>query len=398
MTVAAALDGQDEVRDADRRVVQDALDQLLSRYPPSSTPPSEFLGARYDAGLAWLHFEPGLGGLGVPAALQPLVNETLAEAGAPDPNPNYVGVHQAATAIHNFAHDELKHLWLRPAFANEEFWCQLFSEPGAGSDVAALSTTATRDGDDWRVNGQKVWTSLAHVASWALLLARTDPDVPKHLGLTLFVVDMRDPGVDVRPLRTMDGMRHFNEVFLTNVRVLDDHRLGDVGDGWRLSQHLLSTEREGVTDHESLVPWLLRVWRDRPSDQLDAVLRDRVMTAYVANEVARLLTLRARQSQGREGAGSFAPVVKLARNTTDQRIANLAVDLLGPAGMTGGDYDWHERGEAPNDQMRFLRSRSFTIGGGTAQIMRNLIAERLLALPREPSLDRGVPWSSLKRS
>ena len=126
-----------------------------------------------------------------------------------------------------------------------------------------MRTAAVRDGDEWVVNGQKVWTSLAHVARWAILLARTDPDVPKHRGLTLFVVDMEDAGVDVRPLRTMDGMRHFNEVFLTDVRVPDAHRLGDVGEGWRLSQYLLSTEREGITEHESLVPWLLQVWRTR---------------------------------------------------------------------------------------------------------------------------------------
>ena len=142
--------------------------------------------------------------------------------------------------------------WLRPAFTNEEYWCQLFSEPGAGSDLAGLSTAAVQDDDGWVVSGQKVWTSFAHMARWGILLTRTDPDVPKHRGLTFFVVDMHADGVDVRPLRTIDGGRHFNEVFLTEVRIPDLYRLGDVGQGWSVSQHMLSTEREGITEHESL--------------------------------------------------------------------------------------------------------------------------------------------------
>ncbi len=382
-----------------RETVRAALASLLADHPPGSTPPAEFLGARYDAGLAWVHFEPGFGGLGLPAGWQPFVNRVLEEAGAPDPNPNYVGVHQAATAVHAFASDELKHRWLRPAFTNEEYWCQLFSEPGAGSDVAGLSTAAVRDGDEWVVNGQKVWTSLAHLARWAILLARTDADVPKHRGLTLFVVAMDDAGIDVRPLRTMDGMRHFNEVFLTNVRVPDAYRLGDAGEGWRHSQYLLSSEREGVTDHESLMPWLLQVWRARGAGGTTAaVYRDRVASAYVANEVSRLLTLRARHAQGRDGADAFAPVMKLVRNTVDQQIANLVIDLLGADGTLGGEYEWQARGESPNDQMRVLRSRAFTIGGGTAQIMRNLIGERILGLPGEPRLDKDVPWKAVPRS
>jgi alkylation response protein AidB-like acyl-CoA dehydrogenase len=209
---------------------------------------------------------------------------------------------------------------------------------------------------------------------------------------------MHAAGVDVRPLRTMDGMRHFNEVFLTDVRVPDAHRLGDEGEGWRLSQSLLSTEREGVTDHESLLPWLLQVWRDRGgAGATHAVQRDRVASAYVANEVSRMLTLRARHAQGRDGADAFAPVMKLVRNTVDQQIANLVIDLLGPDGMLGGGYEWEARGESANDQMRFLRSRAFTIGGGTAQIMRNLIGERILGLPGEPRADKDVAWNAVPR-
>jgi alkylation response protein AidB-like acyl-CoA dehydrogenase len=379
--------------------VHQALQKLLTDYPPASSSPVEFLGARYDAGLAWVHFDSGFGGLGVPASLQLVVNRTLDAAGAPDPNANYVGVHQAAAAIHAFALDELKPRWLRAAFTNQEYWCQLFSEPGAGSDLAGLSTAAFRDGDEWVVNGQKVWTSFAHMARWGILLARTDPGVAKHRGLTFFVVDMHAGGIDVRPLRTIDGGRHFNEVFLTDVRVPDQHRLGEVGQGWMVSQHLLSTEREGITEHESLTPWLLDGWASRRHlGNLEAAYRDRVLAAYVANEVCQLLVLRAKQAQGHGGPDAFAPVVKLARNTADQQIANLLMDLLGPQGTVGGDYEWQVRGDAPNAQMRFLRSRAFTIGGGTAQIMRNLIGERLLGLAGDPRVDKGLPWNQVRRN
>jgi alkylation response protein AidB-like acyl-CoA dehydrogenase len=385
--------------DTARQTVERALEGLLVEHHPSSTEPAEFLAARYDAGLAWVHFDPGFGGLGLAAGLQTLVTEALEAEGAPSPNANYVGVHQAAAAVHRFATDDLKRRWLRPAFTNEEFWCQLFSEPGAGSDLAGLSTSAVLDGEEWVVNGQKVWTSLAHVARWAILLARTNPELPKHRGLTFFVVDMHSDGVDVRPLRTIDGARPFNEVFLTDVRIPESHRLGDVGQGWGVSVFLLSTEREGITEHESLIPGLLEMWRRlRPDGPTASVYRDRVVSAYVANEVSRLLALRAKDAQGHEGPDAFAPVVKLARNEVDQEIADLLVDLHGSQGMLGGDYDWQERGDAPGEEMRYLRSRAFTIGGGTAQIMRNLIGERILGLPGEQRVDKGVPWAETRRS
>jgi alkylation response protein AidB-like acyl-CoA dehydrogenase len=379
--------------------VERALATLLDEQPAASSSPAEFLGARYDAGLAWVHFAPGFGGLGLPAGLQPLVTATLDAAGAPRPTANYVGVHQGAAAVHMFAPDDLKRRWLRPAFTNEEFWCQLFSEPGAGSDLAGLSTSAVRDGDDWVVNGQKVWTSFADVARWGILLARSDPDVPKHRGLTFFVVDMHAPGVDVRPLRTIDGGRHFNEVFLTDVRVPDRHRLGDVGQGWAVAMHLLGAEREGVTDNESPLPWLLETWQQRRlQPMVDRVHRDHVASAYVVNEVSRLLALRAKHAPRREGPDALAPLVKLSRNLVDQETANLVVDLLGADGGLGGDYGWEARGAAPNSQMRFLWTREATIGGGSVQILRNVIAERLLGLPGDVRVDKDPPWREVPRS
>jgi alkylation response protein AidB-like acyl-CoA dehydrogenase len=384
---------------ADLELVKRAVDRLLTEHPPPTSTPTEFLGARYDAGLAWVHFEPGFGGLGLPSTLQPMVTEMLDAAGSPRPTANFVGVHQGAAAIHAFASDELKRRWLRPAFTNEEFWCQLFSEPGAGSDLAGLSTAAVRDGDSWVVNGQKVWTSFAHRARWGILLARTDPDAPKHRGLTFFVVDMNAGGVDVRPLRTMDGARHFNEVFLTDVDVPDRYRLGDVGQGWGVSMHLLGAEREGVSGNESPLSWLLEVWEQRaPSLTDDGVTRDRVAATYVVDEVSRLLALRAKGAQEQVGGDGIAPLVKLSRNLADQQTGNLVVDLLGPDGALGGEYDWEERGDAPNDQMRFLWTREATIGGGTVQILRNVIGERLLGLPGDVRVDKDIPWKQIPRS
>ncbi len=184
-------------------------------------PDSSSCGARYDAGLAWVMFPSGLGGLGAPRELQPVVDAAFAAAHAPDNDPRRIGIGlgMAAPTVLRHGTDEQRRRWLRPLWTGEEVWCQLFSEPGAGSDLAGLATRAVRqDGDgDWVVNGQKVWTSMAHEASWAILVARTDPSVPKHQGMTYFVLDMHAPGVEVRPLRQITGEAEFNEVFFTDV-------------------------------------------------------------------------------------------------------------------------------------------------------------------------------------
>jgi len=207
---------------------------FLAAHDPATTDRLEFLRARYDAGLAWVSFPEGHGGLGLPRALQPEVDRLFDKAGAPDNNrrANGIGLGMAAPTILAFGTEEQKRRFLKPLWTGEEVWCQLFSEPGAGSDLAAVATRAVRDGEDWVVNGQKVWTSGAHHARFAILLARTDPDVPKHRGLTYFLCDMTVPGVDVRPLRQITGEAEFNEVFLTDVRIPDGQRLGAEGQGW----------------------------------------------------------------------------------------------------------------------------------------------------------------------
>ncbi len=205
---------------ADERRVSDLVDELLAAFPPKTTDPKEFLGQQFDRGLAWVHFPEGNGGLGLNPKLQKLINERVYAAGAPNPMyRNPIGHGMCGPTVVAWGSEEQKQRYLRPLFTGEEIWCQLFSEPGSGSDFAGLSSTGVQDGDEWIVNGQKVWTTLAHLSRWGLLVVRTDPNAVKHAGLTAFVVDMQDPTVEIRPLRQMTGEAEFNEVFFSDTRI-----------------------------------------------------------------------------------------------------------------------------------------------------------------------------------
>jgi alkylation response protein AidB-like acyl-CoA dehydrogenase len=308
--------------------------------------------------------------------------------------------------------DEQQQRFLRPAFACEEIWCQLFSEPGAGSDLAALSTRAVRDGDEWILNGQKVWTTLAHVADWAMILARTDPEQPKHKGLTYFLVDMHQPGIEVRPLRQLTGEAEFNEVYLTDARTSDALRVGEVGEGWSVALTTLMNERTAF-GHLAKAPrgsgvsaQLMRLAARHAGD--DAV-RDDVARAWIANEVVRLTTLRAQEMRERGTPGPEGAVIKLAYTTTTQSSWELCVDLLAEEGLLIDNYDMVRPtlmgGSALNDDgsdadvaKAFLTVRGSTIGGGTTDIGKNVLAERVLGLPPEPRVDKTLPWSKVPRS
>ncbi|WP_344442670.1 acyl-CoA dehydrogenase family protein [Kitasatospora nipponensis] len=368
----------------------------------------DFLRARFDAGLAWVHFPVGLGGLGAPRALQAVVDAELAAAGAPDNDPRRIGIGlgMAAPTILRYGTSEQQRRWLRPLWTGEEVWCQLFSEPGAGSDLAALATRALPGTDGvWTVDGQKVWTSSAHTARWAILVARTDPAVPKHRGITYFVCDMTDPGVEVRPLRQITGEAEFNEVFLTGVRIPDTDRLGAVGEGWQVAQTTLNNERVSIggqaTPREGgLIGIVARTWRTHP-ELRTAELHQRLLRHWVDAEVLRLTGERLRQQlaagqPGPEGAGGKLAFARLA-----QELTGFEVELLGEAGL--GYDDWtmvrpelvdftgREAG------YRYLRAKGNSIEGGTSEILRNIIAERVLGLPPEPRTDKDVPWKELAR-
>lgn len=391
--------------DADelRRRVRD----LLAGHPPDTTPRPDFLRARFDAGLAWVHFPAGLGGLDAPRAEQSIVDAELAAAGAPDNDPRRIGIGlgMAAPTILQFGTAEQQARFLRPLWTGEETWCQLFSEPGAGSDLAALATRAVRDGDGWVVTGQKVWTSSAHTARWAILLARTDPDVPKHRGMTYFVCDMTDPGVEVRPLRQLTGEAEFNEVFLEGVRIPDTQRLGEIGDGWRVAQATLMNERVAIGGTAApreggMLGIVARTWRDRPELRTPE-LHDRLLRLWTEGEAVRLAGIRLRQQLAAGKPGPEGSAMKLAFAQHAQALSALEVELLGEEGLRYDD--WTMRRPETVDfngreaGYRYLRAKGNSIEGGTSEVLRNIIAERVLGLPAEPRTDKDAAWKDLPR-
>jgi alkylation response protein AidB-like acyl-CoA dehydrogenase len=342
-----------------------------------------------------------------------VVNEVLNAYRVPRPS-NIIGIGMGGPTVIAWGSDAVKHRFLRGIATNEEIWCQLFSEPGAGSDVGGLATRAERDGDEWVVNGQKVWTSVAHVASYGMLLARTDPDQPKHRGLSYFIVDMRSPGVEVRPLRQLTGDAEFNEVFFQNVRLPDAWRLGPVGDGWRVAITTLMNERVSLSGSGSVAGDTIGgsgiqrlIERHRPVDE--PLFRQRLAGAYIENRVIALNNQRAadRRRSGAE-AGPEGSITKLQNALFNQRLQKLAVDLEGAdgvawegRGLTGeGTLSWvpFAQDDSRSVARGFLRAQANTIEGGTSDIMRNILGERVLGLPKEPDPWRDVPWKDVPRS
>jgi alkylation response protein AidB-like acyl-CoA dehydrogenase len=367
----------------------------------------EFLRARFDAGLAWVHYPAGLGGQQLPRALQQVVDAEFAAAGAPSNRPerNGIGLGMAAPTILAFGTGEQQRRWLRPLWTGEDIWCQLFSEPAAGSDVANVATRAVRDGDRWVADGQKVWTSSAHEASRGLLLARTDPDVPKHQGLSYFCLDMTGQGVDVRPLRQLTGEAEFNEVFLTGAVIPDADRIGAVGQGWQVAMATLMNERVALGGwamprEGGIIGLAARAWRDHPERRTPG-LHDRLLRLWADAEVARLASERLRQQLEAGQPGPEGSAAKLVFARLNQDIADLDLELSGADGLRYGDWTMR-RPQGPDflgrdAGYRYLRSKGNSIEGGTSEILRNIIAERVLQLPPEIRLDKTKPWKDLPR-
>ena len=380
---------------------------LLAATDPATTDRLDFLRARFDAGLAWVHFPEGLGGLGLPRAFQSYADQLLEAANAPENDPRRIGIGlgMAAPTILAFGTDEQKQRFLKPLWTGEEVWCQLFSEPGAGSDLAAVSTRAVRDGDSWVVNGQKVWTSAAHKARFAILLVRTDPNVSKHAGLSYFVCDMTDPGVDVRPLRQLTGEAEFNEVFLTDVRIPDSYRLGEEGQGWKVATATLMNERVAIGGAAApreggMIGVVARTWRDRP-ELRTAELHDRLMTLWVEAEVARLTGQRLRQKLALGQPGPEGSAMKLTFARLAQQLSGLEVELLGEDGLRYSDWTMVRPDivefTGRDAGYRYLRAKGNSIEGGTSEILRNIVAERVLGLPAEPRTDKDIAWKDLPK-
>jgi alkylation response protein AidB-like acyl-CoA dehydrogenase len=391
-------------------VVEDAIASLLANNPPATTEPKAFWGAQFDAGLAWVDYEQGFGGLGVSPRFRELVTRRLNEADAPMWNrtANIIGIGMGAGVLAAHGTQEQKERWLRPMFTVDEVWCQLFSEPGAGSDVAGLAARAERDGDEWVVNGQKVWTTLAHLSRWGMLIARTDPDQPKHKGLTYFIVDMHAPGVDIRPLYQITGEAEFNEVFFNDTRIPDGDRIDEVGDGWRVAMTTLMNERVAiggntVPRNSGTIGTAVETWNQQGSgSQTD---RRELARLWGEFEAMRLTAIRATEQMQAGVPGPEGSTGKLAWADLNKEITSFTVSMMGLEGATVPEgytleptvYDTRMTERVLSPQRQFLRARANSIEGGTSEIMRNILGERVLGLPGEPRVDKNVPWKEVPR-
>jgi alkylation response protein AidB-like acyl-CoA dehydrogenase len=395
----------------DTMLVLERTRQLLGEIDPRSAPKEEFRSRQFDLGLAWVSFPEGSGGLGVPPALQREVDRLVGAAGPPPPGAReFFGLTMAGPTVVTHGSEELRRRMLRPTFTGEESWCQLFSEPGSGSDLAGLSTRAVRDGDEWVITGQKVWNTLAHIADRGMLVARTDPEAPKHKGLTYFGLDMHAEGVEVRPLRQMTGEAEFNEVYLTEVRVPDADRIGEVGEGWRVAMTTLSNERTTIgggtgppTRGSGSIAEAMRIWQS-DGFRRNPVDRDRMTRAWIEAEVLRLTNLRASQNRKAGNPGPEGSIAKLMFAEVNKRVYDLCIDLLGADGQVGYDYTMRRAealglvGPAGSARKMFIRSRANSIEGGTSEIQRNILGERILGLPGDVRVDKELPWSQVPRS
>ncbi len=328
-------------------------------------------------------------GLDADPVHQLIIDDELRRAGIKRPN-NPIGIGWAGPTLLHAGTPDQQQRWLPGLLSGEETWCQLFSEPDAGSDLASLTTRAIRDGDEWVVNGTKIWTSLGHLARWGILIARTDPDADRHSGITYFVVDMETPGIELSPIVEMTGAHNFNQVFFTDARIPDANRVGEVNQGWSLAKVTLGNERVSLSEPGAL--WgmgptagdLLATVRAAGSTT-DPVLRDRMAALHIDAEILRLIRLRTLSARisGSE-PGPEASIRKIKADEHGQDIMGLAKDLAGAAGLLeagegtgplGGDPGiWH---------FGYLFSQALTIGGGTGSVQRNIVAERVLGLPHD---------------
>jgi alkylation response protein AidB-like acyl-CoA dehydrogenase len=357
-----------------------------------------YQGALYAAGLAGVTWPTEYGGQGLPGRYQTIFNEEAAAYDLPT-GPFTIGFGMCIPTVLAHGSEALKGRYVPPAVRGEEIWCQLFSEPSAGSDVASLRSSAGRDGDEWVLNGQKVWTSGAHYSRYGIVLARTDPNQPKHRGLSMFILDMHAAGVTVRPLRQMSGGANFNEVFFDDVRIPVDHILGQPGDGWRVALTTLMNERVAIgagrsTEKTSpLTPISLHRELARERGLLgDPVVRQELADLLVRFWVLDMVGLRIRSAvaAGRP-PGPEGSVAKLSRSLVSVRAAEVAVRLAGPAATAWPADDR----DAQRPSQLITQAPGAGIAGGTNEVMRNILGERVLGLPKEPQVDRDVPFRDL---
>jgi alkylation response protein AidB-like acyl-CoA dehydrogenase len=356
---------------------------------------SQWQALKFDAGLAKIAWEPEYGGRNGTSMQQVIFNQEEAHHGVPS-EAFVIGLGMIAPTIRAVGTDAQKARYLTNLLRGEEIWCQLFSEPGAGSDVASLSTTAVRDGDEWRISGQKVWTSGAQYSDFGEIICRTDADAEKHRGITAFIVDMKAPGVTIKPLKQMNGGATFNEVFFDEVRVPEENVLGDVDQGWSVAITTLMNERVAIGSGggggmRSSPSDLIALAQQRGRNR-DALVRQKLADIYIRSRIQRFLGLRSltAASQGRI-PGPEGSIGKLAGARLSSALGEIAVELVGAAAVAGADdaYHWHDA---------LLASPAAHIAGGSDEVMKNIIGERVLGLPGEPRVDKGVAWRDVPRS
>ncbi|MBI1736925.1 MAG: acyl-CoA dehydrogenase [Candidatus Rokubacteria bacterium] len=344
----------------------------------------------YDAGWVGLTWPKAYGGRGLTFMEEMIVQQEMALAKAP-PILNILGVGMAGPTIIAYGTDEQKQRYVSKILSCEEIWCQGYSEPNAGSDLASLQTRAVKDGDHWVVNGQKVWTSLAHRADYMMLLARTDPDAPRHKGITYFLLDLHAPGVTVKPLRQITGDAEFNEVFFDNVRVPASRVLGGVNNGWAVGMTTLMYERLALgfglqvrlrIALDGLVELARKMEKNGRALTKDAVMRQKIAQLWIDTEALRYTGARGITKLLRgEMPGPEASAGKMGWVDTHQRIQELAMEIQGPYAQLTRGSDWAQEGGVW--QYTFLRSRANSIEGGTTEIQKNIIGERVLGLPKD---------------
>ena len=356
-----------------------------------------YQAALFDAGLAGLTWPQEYGGRGLPSRYQTIFNEEVAEFDPP--NLIYtIGFGMCIPTVLAHGTEALKQRYVRPAARGEEVWCQLFSEPSAGSDVASLRSMAVRDGEEWVLNGQKVWTSGAHYCDYGIVLTRTNPDVPKHKGLSMFILDMHAPGVSVRPLKQMNGGANFNEVFFDGARIPADHILGEAGEGWRVALTTLMNERVAIgagSSTEKVSP-LTPIAKHLEAARHRGLTTDPVVRQDLADLLVRYwvldmvgLRIRATIAAGRV-PGPEGSVAKLSGSLLMMRSAEVACRLVGLAATA-----WGQGEEVPFATQFMLGAPGAGIAGGTNEVMRNILGERVLGLPKEPQVDRDIPFRDL---
>ena len=356
-----------------------------------------FQAALADAGLAGLTYDTAYGGAGLTLEHERIYRQVAQEF--PAMTGELVISHGMCLPVLNeFGTDEQKSRFMPDNIAARTVWCQMFSEPGAGSDVASLQTRADRDGDEWVLNGQKVWTTLAHHSDYGVIVARTDPDQPKHAGISMFIVDLKAPGVEIRPIHQIDGGSHFNEVFFTDVRIPADHLLGEMNNGWRQATAMLMYERVAIgsmgSGAISQPMYDLLLGAAKATGRIDdPVVRDELMKVYAMETTKSLVAMRTRaELKAGKAPGPGGSLGKLYSSIISWRFREIAMEIAG-----AGSQAW-EPGDALGQMMQSVVLNSFQAGiaGGTDEIQRNIIGDRVLGLPRDISVDTNVPFRELK--